>query len=163
MNDGEDEKEEPVKKHARHGEGHMPGSSSTDPMPMQEQSPFPQKQVKRKHPLLVAQGTWTRIGRKSRRRSGGVERADSEKVTVGHGRPGEHQRLQGGESRGYFRLGSASENVLGRCVRHIRRTDGSRAGQGRVAEGKDERHRRPRQHGRLGDSRPIMTKEVCKN
>ena len=39
MNDGEDEKEEPVKKHARHEEGHMPGSSSTDPMPMQEQSP----------------------------------------------------------------------------------------------------------------------------
>ena len=39
MNDGEDEKEEPVKKHARHEEGHMPGSSSTNPMPMQEQSP----------------------------------------------------------------------------------------------------------------------------
>ena len=42
MNDGEDEKEEPVKKHARHEEGRMPGSSSTDPMPMQEQqSPVP--------------------------------------------------------------------------------------------------------------------------
>ena len=41
LNDGEDEKEEPVKKHARHEEGHMPGSSSTDPVPMQEQSPAP--------------------------------------------------------------------------------------------------------------------------
>ena len=38
MNDGEDEKGDPVKKHARHEEGHMPGSSSTDQVPMQEQS-----------------------------------------------------------------------------------------------------------------------------
>ena len=37
MNDGEDEEEEPVKKHARLEGGHMPGSSSTDPMPLQEQ------------------------------------------------------------------------------------------------------------------------------
>ena len=41
MNDGEDEEEEPVKKHARHEEGNMPGSSSTNPMPTQERSPAP--------------------------------------------------------------------------------------------------------------------------
>ena len=72
MNDGEDE------------EGNMPGLNpptrcrcrSGRPLPL-----LPQKQVNRKYLLLVAKGMWTRIGTKSRRRSGGAERVDSEKVT----------------------------------------------------------------------------------
>ena len=64
MKDGADEMEEPVKKHARHEEGHMPGSESTDPMPMSSRPlpRLPQKQVKRKHLLLVAKGHGQALG-----------------------------------------------------------------------------------------------------
>ena len=78
MNDGEDEEEESVgRSHARVFITRCRCRSSR-PLPR-----LPQKQVERKHLLLVAKGTWTRIGSKSRRRFRGVERADSENVTNG--------------------------------------------------------------------------------
>ena len=56
MNDGEDENEELIKKHARHEEGHMPRSSSTDPMPMQEQSLAPTASTETGHEEALAAG-----------------------------------------------------------------------------------------------------------
>ena len=79
MNDGEDEKEEPVKKHARHEEGHMPGSSSTDPIPMQEQSPAPttgQEEALAAGRNRDVDEDWEEIAAKIRRSRGGQEDED---------------------------------------------------------------------------------------
>ena len=81
MNDGEDEEEERVKKHARHEEGHMPGSSSTDPMPMQEQSPVSTTSTETGQEEASAAGrkrdvdeNWEEVASKIRRSGAGRQR-----------------------------------------------------------------------------------------
>ena len=182
MDDGEDEEEESVKKHARHEEGNMAGSSSTNPMPMQERSPAPIASTETGQEEVSAAGrkrnvdeNWDEIAAKIRRSGAGRQRESDgqkdedmlmimdlmcEEATDDQGNINEYKEAKleetfdWGQHPRTFWTDAYDEECQSKIYDEL---TGHELEQGGGAEGKDERDRRSRQHGRLGDCTSFAT------